>query len=118
MLNDHNQVVPSFFFNGLTFEAAKDIASYQHFRPPADVKRLRAMAKDDVQFAAECLDPLVEDLPLGCWAVRADTALNCVNLRSLLWPGYTSYHIPGSKFFGGLYIGHGEKNKDLPFIMP
>ncbi len=34
----------------------------------------------------------------------------------MLWPGYVSYHRANSKIFGGLYIGNGIKNVDLPFF--
>ena len=29
--------------------------------------------------------------------------------------GYVAYHKTGSRTFGGLYIGNGLKNSDLPF---
>lgn len=40
-----------------------------------------------------------------------------VVLRSLLWPGLTFYHVPHTKNCGYVYVGTGEKNIDLPFML-
>lgn len=116
-LNEAHLVVPSSDFKGLGLTEAKSLASYVHFRPPTSVACLRALARTDVQFYSNFLDPLQEDLPKGCWAVRQDPSVSLVTLRSLTWPGYVSYHIPGTTKFGGLYFGYGQKNRDLPFIL-
>merc|ERR1719158_2700771 len=116
-LNEAHMVVPSSDFKGLGLSEAKALQSYVHFRPPTSVACLRALARTDVQFYKNFLDPLQEDLPKGCWAVRQDPSVSLVTLRSLTWPGYVSYHIPGSTKFGGLYFGYGQKNRDLPFIL-
>lgn len=116
-LNEAHMVVPSSDFKGLGLTEAKSLASFVHFRPPTSVASLRALARTDVQFYSNFLDPLKEDLPKGSWAVRQDPSVSLVTLRSLNWPGYCSYHIPGTAKFGGLYFGYGQKNKDLPFIL-
>jgi hypothetical protein len=116
-LNEAHMVVPSSDFKGLGLTEAKALASYVHFRPPTSVACLKALARTDVQFYTNFLDPLKEDLPKGSWAVRQDPSVSLVTLRSLMWPGYCSYHIPGSAKFGGLYFGYGQKNRDLPFIL-
>lgn len=116
-LNEAHMVVPSSDFKGLGLTEAKALASFVHFRPPTSVACLRALARTDVQFYTNFLDPLKEDLPKGSWAVRQDPSVSLVTLRSLMWPGYCSYHIPGSTKYGGLYFGYGQKNRDLPFIL-
>lgn len=116
-LNEAHMVVPSSDFKGLGLTEAKSLGSFVHFRPPTSVACLRALARTDVQFYSNFLDPLKEDLPKGCWAVRQDPAANLVTLRSLAWPGYVAYHIPGTVKFGGLYFGYGQRNRDLPFIL-
>jgi radial spoke head protein 9 len=116
-LNEAHQVVPSSDFKGLGLTEAKALASYVHFRPPTSVASLRALARTDVQFYKNFLDPVTDDLPKGCWACRQDPSVSLVTLRSLMWTGYCSYHIPGSTKFGGLYFGYGQKNRDLPFIL-
>lgn len=116
-LNEAHMVVPSSDFKGLGLTEAKALASYVHFRAPTSVACLRALARTDVQFYSNFLDPVKEDLPKGAWAVRQDPSVSLVTLRSLNWPGYCAYHIPASNKFGGLYFGYGQKNRDLPFIM-
>lgn len=116
-LNEAQQVVPSSDFKGLGLTEAKSLSSYVHFRAPTSVACLRALARTDVQFYSNFLDPLKGDLPQGCWAVRQDPSVALVTLRSLTWPGYIAYHVPGTAKFGGLYFGYGQKNRDLPFIL-
>jgi radial spoke head protein 9 len=116
-LNESHIIVPSSDFRGLGATEAKSLSSYVHFRPPTSVACLRALARTDIQFYSNFLDPLKEDLPMGCWAIRQDPSISLVTLRSLNWQGYVAYHIPGSTKFGGLYFGYGQKNRDLPFIL-
>jgi len=116
-LNEAHAVVPSSGFKGLGLTAAKDLKQYVHFRQPTSVAALRALARSDVQFYKEFLDPLEADLPKGCWAVRQDPSITLVTLRSLSWPGYISFHVPCTAKYGGLYFGYGQKNRDLPFIL-
>jgi len=116
-LNEAHAVVPSSAFKGLGLTEAKALTNYVHFRQPTSVASLRALARSDVQFYSEFLDPLEGDLPKGSWAVRQDPSIALVTLRSLSWPGYMSYHVPGTTKFGGCYFGYGQKNRDLPFII-
>lgn len=117
VLNEAHQVTPATNFKGLAFGDAQGLASYVHLRPPASLGKLRALASDDTQFYSNFLDPLTEDLPRGCWAIRTDPASTYVALRSLAWPGYVSYAIPGAPRFGSIYFGHALKNRDLPFLI-
>eukprot|EP00933_Yihiella_yeosuensis_P005275 TRINITY_DN109765_c0_g1_i1.p1 TRINITY_DN109765_c0_g1~~TRINITY_DN109765_c0_g1_i1.p1 ORF type:complete len:271 (+),score=50.90 TRINITY_DN109765_c0_g1_i1:73-885(+) len=115
-LNENN-VVPSCAFQGLSASQVSDLKNYVHFRPPVSVASLKARAIDDVDFHSNFLDTLEGDLPKGCWAIRQDPASSLTTLRSLVWPGYMAYHIVGTTKFGGIYFGHAQKNKDLPFIL-
>lgn len=116
-LNEVHSVVPNVDFSGLSAEAVSKLENYLHFRPPTSVAKLRALARDDVQFYGNFLDSLEEDLPNGCWAVRKDPSTSLTTLRSLSWPGYVAFHIQGTKKFGGLYFGYAQKNRDLPFLL-
>lgn len=114
-LNEAHVVVPSSSFRGLATADATSINHYVHFRPPASIARLRALAQSDAVFYNNFLDSLQDDVPNGCWAVREDACM--VKLRSLSWPGFTAFHVPGTTRFGGLYFGYGQKNRDLAFIL-
>lgn len=55
--------------------------------------------------------------PPGSWSVQMERGNALVVLRSLLWPGLTFYHAPRTKNYGYIYVGTGEKNLDLPFML-
>jgi len=116
-LSEAHAVVPSSDFAGLGGTEATALSKYVHFRPPTSVASLRALARTDAQFYASFLDPLEGDLPKGSWAIRQDPSASLVTLRSLSWPGYAAFHVPGTKKFGGAYFGYGQKCRDLPFLL-
>ena len=118
-LNESHSVTATPGFQGLSWKEATDesFKYYQHFRPAKDLYALRVSAHDDVEFHSNFLDTLETDIPTGCWVMRVDPAQSYVQLRNLLWPGYTAYHCPGTRFFGGMYIGTMEKCLDLPFLL-
>lgn len=60
--------------------------------------------------------PAAHLLP-GSWSVQMERGNALVVLRSLLWPGLTFYHTPNTKSYGYVYVGTGEKNIDLPFML-
>lgn len=70
-----------------------------------------------VIFSTGFLDTLDTDTPMGCWSVQVGPRGKHVTARSLLWPGYFALHRLGSDIFGGVYIGEGCKNIDLPFMI-
>merc|ERR1719313_288307 len=116
-ISEEHQVVPSVDFKGLPIMEATSLSSYLHFRPPISIAKLRALARDDVQFYSNFLDPLEEDLPIGCWAIRKEPSATLVSVRSLNWPGYVGFHVPGTPKFGSCYFGYAQKNRDLPFLL-
>merc|ERR550537_2068504 len=116
-ISEAHQVVPSIDFKGLSNMEAASLSSYLHYRPPISIAKLRALARDDVQFYPNFLDPLEEDLPIGCWAIRKEASATLCTVRSLNWPGYIAYHVPTTPKFGGCYFGYGLKNRDLPFLL-
>ena len=54
---------------------------------------------------------------LGAWSLQFERGSGMVTLRSLQWLGYVFYHVPGTRDFGSVYVGTGEKNMDLPFML-
>ncbi|KAM8937889.1 radial spoke head protein 9 homolog isoform 2-T2 [Lycaon pictus] len=53
----------------------------------------------------------------GSWSIQMERGNALVVLRSLLWPGLTFFHAPRTKNYGYIYMGTGEKNIDLPFML-
>jgi radial spoke head protein 9 len=46
-----------------------------------------------------------------------DVTKSVIILRNQYWPGYYAYHRTNTPIFGGLYIGDGLQNVDLPFML-
>ena len=51
------------------------------------------------------------------WSLQTDESKTEITLRSLLWPGYVSYHRTNSSIFGGAYMGYGIRSQDLHFLI-
>ncbi|CAE7691782.1 rsph9 [Symbiodinium pilosum] len=117
-LNEAQVVVPNSAFRGLESAKATLLQNYVHFRPPASVVSLKAQAANDLDFQSNFLDSLSDDLPKGCWAVRQEPEKSAlVTLRSLMWPGYSAFHVPGTGKFGSVYFGYASKINDLAFLL-
>uniref|UniRef100_A0A671E2Z9 Radial spoke head protein 9 homolog n=1 Tax=Rhinolophus ferrumequinum TaxID=59479 RepID=A0A671E2Z9_RHIFE len=131
-------------FEGLSLSEAKKLSSYFHFREPVELKNKTLLEKADLDPSLDFLDSLEHDIPKvepctgawggcrpsralapqprpasspGSWSVQMERGNALVVLRSLLWPGLTFYHAPRTKNCGYVYMGTGEKNIDLPFML-
>ncbi len=104
-------------FKGIKMGELNDLKKYQHFRKVQTDEKKEFIERDDAIFYPNFLDSLDGDLPQGCWSIHLDPSKTFATVRSLLWPGYVFYHISHTKQFGSLYIGEGNKNKDLPFML-
>jgi len=104
-------------FKGLCRETAFLEESYLHFRSTQTKEKKELNQKDDAIFRSDFLESIAEDDIQGSWSVQPDTTKSQVMIKSLLWPGYYAYHKLRSKIFGGVYIGDGVKNVDLPFML-
>lgn len=59
---------------------------------------------------------LVKDVS-GSWAMQFDSFKGLAFLRSLAYPGYSFVYSTDMKSFTSLYLGTGEANKDLMFMI-
>lgn len=96
---------------------AKKLSSYFHFREPVELKNKTLLEKAELDPSLDFMDCLEHDIPKGSWSVQMERGNALVVLRSLLWPGLTFYHAPRTKNYGYIYVGTGEKNLDLPFML-
>lgn len=104
-------------FEGLSLSEAKKLSSYFHFREPVELKNKTLLEKADLDPSLDFMDSLEHDIPKGSWSIQMERGNALVVLRSLLWPGLTFYHAPRTKHYGYIYVGTGEKNMDLPFML-
>ncbi|GAB1301104.1 Radial spoke head protein 9 homolog [Apodemus speciosus] len=98
-----------------TFEG--NSAPTSNFREAIDLKNKTLLEKSDLEPSLDFLDSLEYDIPRGSWSIQMERGNALVVLRSLLWPGLTFYHAPRTKNYGYIYVGTGEKNMDLPFML-
>ncbi|XP_010737592.3 radial spoke head protein 9 homolog [Larimichthys crocea] len=104
-------------FGGLSHSEAGKLDNYLHFSEPKRLKTKSILEMGDLNPAIDFLDELRDDIPKGSWSLQFECASNVCVLRSLLWLGLTSYHVPMTPQHGYIYIGHGIKNLDLPFML-
>ncbi|KAK7815525.1 hypothetical protein U0070_005637 [Myodes glareolus] len=104
-------------FEGLPLSEIRKLSSYFHFREAIDLKNKTLLEKADLNPSLDFMDSLEYDIPKGSWSIQMERGNALVVLRSLLWPGLTFYHAPRSKNYGYIYVGTGEKNMDLPFML-
>ncbi|KAM3930719.1 radial spoke head protein 9 homolog [Leptodactylus fuscus] len=115
--NPLGQVNINHSFRGLTISEAKKLSSFFHFTPTLIPKKKSLLEKADLDPAIDFLDSLEHDIPKGCWSLQWERGSSVMVLRSLLWLGMTFYHIPLTPQYGYVYIGNGERNIDLPFMI-
>eukprot|EP00795_Rhopilema_esculentum_P002716 gene2716-929_t len=103
---------------GLSPAEAGRLSSYFHFREPIFLQEKSLLQKADLDKAIDFLDPIDADIPQnGSWSIQFERGSAIVVLRSLHWLGFTFYHVPATRNFGYVYVGTGEKNLDLPFML-
>jgi|SRR6218665_406522 len=105
------------FFQGLSTLEAGKLDSYCHFRPAERLLEKTMLQRADLERTLDFLDTAADDLPAGTWSVQQERGGAVVLIKSLLWPGYAFFHVPGSRHFGSLYMGEGRLNIDLPFML-
>jgi radial spoke head protein 9 len=104
-------------FRGLSQEKAFSITNWQHFRVIQQAEKTGLIQRDEAVYNNNFLDDISADFPKGSWSLVKDTTESVANLRNNLWPGYFAFHRVNTTLFGGLYIGNGIRNNDLPFMV-
>ena len=106
-------------FKGLPASEAFTLNHYSHFRNVQYPDKKDGLEKDDAIYQRNFLDDASADLPpFGCWSIQKDSATSTTAiLRNLMWPGSFAYHKASTRVFGSIYIGDGQKNTDLAFML-
>ncbi|XP_077972759.1 radial spoke head protein 9 homolog [Styela clava] len=104
-------------FEGLSVTEAGKLSSYMHFREGQYHTKKTIKEKADLDPSIDFLDCIEEDIPRGSWSLKFERGSGLVCLRSLMWLGQTFYHVPDSRKYGRVYVGTGEKNLDIPFML-
>ncbi|XP_076016213.1 radial spoke head protein 9 homolog isoform X2 [Genypterus blacodes] len=104
-------------FEGLTNSEAGKLDNYFHFTVPGKLKKKTVLEMAELSPSIDFLEPLSDDNPKGCWSLQFECAGRVCVIRSLLWLGLTSFHVPLTTHHGYIYIGDGTKNLDLPLML-
>lgn len=104
-------------FDGLTLSEASQLYNFLHFRKAEKLLGKTLLQRANLDKSIDFLDTIEEDIPKGCWSLQMERGGGLVTLRSLLWLGYVFYHVPGTRQYGSVYFGRGDKNIDLPFML-
>jgi len=104
-------------FEGLSVSEAAKLCNYTHLRPTVRLQDKSLLQKASLDKAIDFMDAIDEDIPKGTWSLQFERGSGLVTLRNLSWVGYTFYHLPNTRKFGSVYVGTGEKNMDLPFML-
>jgi len=111
------QVYKNRSFDGLTVAEAGKLCNYLHMRKAQNLYEKSLLQRANLDKSIDFMDSLEDDLPKSSWSLQFERGSGLATLRSLLWLGYVFYHVPDSRYYGSVYIGTGEKNIDLPFML-
>ena len=111
-----NELRRNDLFEGLNSEDLDKKEKYVHFRPVENQEKKDKIAMGKAIFDFEFLDSIVDDPIKDSWSIHVDSTKTTSTLRSLVWPGYFAFCKANSDQFGGVYIGYGIKNIDIPFM--
>lgn len=117
-INATEEVMVNETFSGLSSKDAICLFRYVHLRTPVRMPLKSLLEKDHLSIMLDFADSIDEDDPGQCWSLQYDDVFNSVVGRSLLWPGYVFFHVPNTRTYGSFYMGTGEKNMDLCFMIP
>lgn len=111
------QVYKNKSFEGLPVAESAKLCNYLHFREADKLHEKTLLQRANLDKSIDFMDPIDEDVPKGSWSLQFERGSGLIILRSLLWLGCTFYNVPGTNRFGSVYVGTGEKNMDLPFML-
>lgn len=113
----NGQVYENRNFGGLSVSESAKLCNYMHLRKAENFMMKTAFQRANYDRSLDFMDCLEDDIPKGSWSLQFERGSGQLTLRSLLWLGYTFFHVPESRIYGGVYVGNGERNIDLPFML-
>ena len=111
-----NEMRRNDLFEGISSEDLDKKEKYVHFRPVENNEKKDKIAMGKAVFDFDFLDSIADDPIKDSWSLHLDSTRTTCTLRNLIWPGYFAYHKANTDEYGGVYIGYGIKNNDIPFM--
>ena len=111
-----NELRRNDLFEGLSSEELGKKENYVHGRTVENKEKKDKIAMGKAVFDFDFLDSIANDPVKDSWSIHLDSTNSTCTLRSLIWPGYYAFHNANTDQFGGVYMGYGIKNIDIPFM--
>ena len=105
-----NELRRNDLFEGLSSEDLDKKEKYVHLRPVENQEKKDKIAMGKAVFDFDFLDSIADDPIKDSWTIHIDST------KTVIWPGYFAFHKANTDEFGGVYIGYGIKNIDIPFM--
>lgn len=115
--NPHGQIDANRTWEGLSIDESAKLSNYMHMREGIKIKEKTLLQKSNLNKAIDFMDTIDEDIPKGTWSIQFERGSGLVIIKSLQWIGYVFYYKPETKNFGSIYVGNGQKNKDILFML-
>jgi radial spoke head protein 9 len=113
-----NVIVKNRGFKGMTVEEAVQLRNYFKHVEHYDLKSNARLFEENFAASRDFLKSVADDVPNGIWALKYDDATGVVTLHNLLFLGSMFYYKSGSPSYGNVYVGTGERNLDMLFMLP
>nr|XP_033791275.1 radial spoke head protein 9 homolog [Geotrypetes seraphini] len=104
-------------FQGLSMTEARKLSNYFHYTETLKPQIKTLQEKADLDLATDFLTSLEHDIPRVSWSLQFERGNSVLVMRSLMWPGLIFFHLPMTPHHGYIYIGNGQRNIDLPFML-
>jgi len=104
-------------FVGLSRNDAAKLCNYFHFRTPRSPYAVSQYRKSAAMNDTSFLDSITDDLPNGCWALKAKQCGRKIDIYNLLWSGFQFKYNVGETQFVQAYFGDGIRRNDLVFMI-
>jgi len=104
-------------FKGLSAFDSKRLESYSLYRASEHAATLARIRAQGLQNCLDFLDRVSDDADKGVWCIQQDDSGQKVTLRHLEWPGFEFCHCTATGAFHRAYVGSGEKNLDVNFML-
>eukprot|EP00744_Colponema_vietnamica_P008957 GILI01012758.1.p1 GENE.GILI01012758.1~~GILI01012758.1.p1 ORF type:complete len:261 (-),score=46.20 GILI01012758.1:55-837(-) len=102
-------------FEGLDRDVAGRADSFVHLRNKREAQS--ALQREGVLTKLDFLDPITYDMPKSVWNISYDATNDVVFGSNALYLGAIFYHTPETKTWGSIYVGDGNLNTNLAFML-
>jgi len=105
-------------FKGLSVEEATSLKFYFKKKENYSASPNTHLFKENTAVSRDFLCSIADDVPRGMWTVKYDSTQGVAVVLNLFFLGSMTYHVAETNQFGQVYVGTGERNLDMLFMLP